>query len=317
MDDWRRGLEQALAGTDARLRFAEPLCRHTSFRIGGNAEAMVELASEATLARVLCFCQEALLDSYVLGRGTNVLVSDQGLPGLVIRLVGELARLSVAAGHTLVAGAGARLDHVVAAAQEAGLGGVEFLAGIPGAVGGALATNAGAFGWSIGEVILEVSGLDRDGRPWTRTRAELSPRYREPLIDDGLVATRVVFQLGEPLSGTGTVEEIRSRRSARHPFEPSAGSFFKNPEHEGKRIPAGRLIEQCGLKGCCVGGARVSEKHANFIVNAGGARCADVYELAQIVKATVEEKTGILLAEEVRILPGMVEPTQRRQHGKS
>ncbi len=333
MDDWRRGLEAALADDDVEFRPAEPLARHTSFRIGGDAELMLEVRAEPALARVLGFCHEELVDCRVLGRGTNVLVSDQGLAGVVVRLGGALANVSPVSGAAyprsdgqgsgfIEAGAGARLDDVVSAVQAAGLGGVEFLAGIPGTVGGALASNAGAFGRCIADVIVEVSGLDRVGRPWRRRREELTVRYREPLIDDGLVATRVRFRL-EPVSSQGqTADQVRQRRRAIHPPEPSAGSFFKNPESRTAgsepRIPAARLIEECGLKGRSVGGARVSMKHANFIVNAGGARCADVYELAQIVKATVEEKTGILLEEEVRILPGMAQPFPRRQfNGKS
>ncbi len=303
---------------------AEPLARHTSFRIGGEAELMVEVRSEEALVRVVCFCQDAMVDMYVLGRGTNVLVSDQGLAGVVVRLGGALAAIApVPAGQgdlSIEAGAGARLDDVVDAVEAAGLGGLEFLAGIPGSVGGALFSNAGAFGRCIGEVILEVKGVDRLGRPWRRTQEELTVRYREPLIDEGLVATGVRLRL-EP-TRTRTAEQVRQQRRAVHPAEPSAGSFFKNPggalgyaqpgDSSRTRLTAGRLIEQCGLKGRSVGGACVSRKHANFIVNAGGARCADVYELVQVIKATVEEKTGILLDDEVRILPGMAQLAPRR-----
>jgi len=322
MDDWRRGLEAALAEDDVRLQSAEPLARHTSFRIGGEAELMVEVKSDCALGRVVRFCQDAMVDLYVLGRGTNVLVSDQGLAGVVVRLGGALADISPVSGAErpafLDAGAGAGLDDVVDAAEAVGLGGLEFLAGIPGTVGGALASNAGAFGRCIADVVIEVKGIDRFGRPWRRAREELTVRYREPLIDDGLVATGV--RLRPESSRARTAAEVRQQRWAVHPSEPSAGSFFKNPAGgvSGRRLSAGQLIEQCGLKGRSVGGACVSRKHANFIVNAGGARCADVYELVQIVKATVEEKTGILLEEEVRILPGMAQPAPRRQpNGKS
>jgi UDP-N-acetylmuramate dehydrogenase len=299
------------------VRENEPLARHTSFRIGGPADVWLGTRDQQTLARVLRFCRDAGVRRRVLGRGSNVLVSDQGLRGVVVVLDGQLARV---AGETsagpgrVTAGAGASLDEVVNVAEQAGLSGVGFLAGIPGTVGGALMTNAGAFGRSLSDAIECISGLDSEGKEWTLARDELRPRYREPLIDDGLVATRVSFRLDKGEARPGA-DVIRRQRRARHPNEPSAGSFFKNPtakdepadgnrKSEIPRVPAGRLIEQCGLKGTAIGGAKVSEKHANFIVNTGGARFADVYELAQLVKARVETETGIVLEEEVRVLPG-------------
>jgi len=317
MDDWRRALSQAIAGMNVALRENEPLARHTSFRIGGPADVWLEVNEAQVLARVLRVCHEEGVRRQVLGRGSNVLVSDQGLRGVVLALEGELARV---AGETcsdhgrVCAGAGASLDEVVDVAGQAGLSGVGFLAGIPGTVGGALMTNAGAFGHSLSDAIESISGLDSEGEEWTLERDELCPRYREPLIDEELVATRVLFRLDKGESRPGA-DEVRRQRRARHPGEPSAGSFFKNPrancepaggngKPETPRVPAGRLIEQCGLKGTAIRGAKVSEKHANFIVNTGGARCADVYELAQLVKARVEAGTGIVLEEEVRVLPG-------------
>ena len=240
------------------------------------------------------------------------------------------------------------MDDVAGFAEASGLVGAAFLAGIPGTIGGGLRSNAGAFGGSLSDIVSEVSGITAEGEAWSITRECVKAGYRESLIPADVIATSVVLRLssGKPEPGAG----IRERRWARHPSQPSAGSFFKNPvvttdsghdptgtgtqaETPGdsgglgtrselrtirscpaqspdfchvpsSRIPAGRLIEQCGFKGRTIGGAQVSEKHANFIVNTGRARFGDVYELAQVVKAGVEQATGILLSEEVQILPG-------------
>ena len=203
----------------------------------------------------------------------------------------------------LVCGAGAALDAVASFAEKEGLVGVEFLAGIPGTVGGGLHSNAGAFGRSLGDVITSVTVMDQEGHEQVLTGNQLHREYRRPMLEPGLIAVEATMELqaGKPEPGAA----IREERWSKHPTEPSAGSFFRNPEtKDGERIPAGKLIEQCGLKGKAIGGAKVSEKHANFLVNAGGARFVDVYQLVQVVKATVEEKTGILLEEEVQYLPG-------------
>lgn len=299
------------------------MAQHTTFRVGGPADAWVRVNDRQALVRVLQFCRAGGVRWWLLGRGSNVLVSDQGLRGIVIGLGGELAGVrrqgtgDGGRGTELVCGAGAALDAVATFAEQEGLVGVEFLAGIPGTIGGGLHSNAGAFGRSLGDVTSSVTVVDRDGNERELTGTELRREYRQPMIDDGLVAVDVTIELhpGEPEPAA----RIREQRWAKHPKEPSAGSFFRNPETGdrgrgtgiGGRIPAGEMIEQCGLKGKAVGGAKVSEKHANFLVNTGGARFADVYELAQIVKATVEQETGILLDEEVQYLPGRDETRGR------
>jgi len=324
MHGWRRDLGEAVAGCAAEVRFAEPLAKHTTFRIGGLADAWVCVRDRQALARVLQVCRDAEVRTWVLGRGSNVLVSDQGLRGVVICLGGELAEIRVQkvrgfedprvpasdqdprtpepVNPVLLCGAGAALDAVAEFAEKEGLVGAEFLAGIPGTVGGGLHSNAGAFGRSLGDVIASVTVLDPEGSELVLPGAQLRREYRRPMIDHGPVAVEVTMELQpgkpEPVAG------IREQRWAKHPKEPSAGSFFRNPEKDGERIPAGKLIEQCGLKGKTIGGAKVSEKHANFLVNTGRARFADVYGLVQVVKATVEERTGILLQEEVQYLPG-------------
>jgi UDP-N-acetylmuramate dehydrogenase len=203
----------------------------------------------------------------------------------------------------LACGAGATLDALAAFAEQEGLVGAEFLAGIPGTVGGGLHSNAGAFGRSLGDIVTSVTALDPEGNEQTLTGAGIHREYRQPMIEQGLIAVSVTMELqsGKPEPAAA----IREQRWSKHPKEPSAGSFFRNPRTgDGGRVPAGKLIEQCGLKGRTIGGARVSEKHANFLINTGRARFADVYELVQVIKATVEEKTGILLEEEVQYLPG-------------
>ncbi len=309
MHDWRRDLGEAVAGCAAEVRFAEPMAQHTTFHIGGLADAWVRVDDRQALARVLSICREAGARTWLLGRGSNVLVSDQGLRGVVVCLGGKLADISrrvtgdEGRGTELVCGAGAALDAVAAFAEKEGLVGVEFLAGIPGTVGGGLRSNAGAFGRCLGDVVTSVTIFDPASNERVLTGAQLRREYRRPMIERELVAVEVTMELqpGKPEPAAA----IREQRWAKHPMEPSAGSFFRNPETgDGRRIAAGELIDQCGLKGRTIGGAKVSEKHANFLVNTGRARFAEVYELVQVIKATVEEQTGILLEEEVQYLPG-------------
>jgi UDP-N-acetylmuramate dehydrogenase len=314
MHDWRRGLGEAVAGCAAEVRFAEPMAKHTTFRIGGLADAWVCVRDRHALERVLAVCREAGVRTWLLGRGSNVVVSDQGLRGVVVCLDGDLADVE-GRGTKLLCGAGAALDAVAEFAEKEGLVGAEFLAGIPGTIGGGLHSNAGAFGRSLGDVVVSVSVLVPEGNELVLSGPQLRREYRQPVIEPGQVAVEVLMELtmGEGRRATGkSVEEIRRQRWTKQPKEPSAGSFFRNPTAgDGSRVPAGRLIEECGLKGRTIGGAKVSEQHANFLVNTGRARFADVYELVQVIKATVERQTGILLEEEVQYLPGPGEVRDR------
>lgn len=296
--DPRAGLERALAGLPVALRPGEPLAGHTTFNIGGPARFLLEVGSEPALAAALAACRELGLRWWLLGRGSNVLISDQGLDGVVLRLVGEFEALAVAGGR-VEAGAGAGLDDIAGVAEAAGLSGFAFLAGIPGTLGGGLRTNAGAFGGWLADLLEELRVMDPDGATRTLARDELRSGYRRAVYDGAAVALRAGLR-GAAGPVAETCAEIRRRRREKQPAGCSAGSFFKNPPGEA----AGRLIERCGFKGRRVGGAQVSERHANFIINTGGARFADVYALAQAVKAGVEAQTGVLLEEEVRVLPG-------------
>lgn len=293
--DWRADLERVVAGS-AVVKRDEPLSAHTTFGIGGPADAWLEVADRATLAAVAGFCRQRGLELRVMGRGSNVLVSDQGLRGVVVRLGGELARVELDA-EPPWAGAGALLDEIVDAAEERRLAGVDFLAGIPGTLGGAMQSNAGAHGRALHEALEAVLVLDDDLNELELSRERLRNEYRSPIVPEGVIVLGAKLRL-EP-GMPAPARELRRQRWAKHPKEPSAGSFFRNPRTE----PAGRIIERCGLKGTRVGGARVSEQHGNFIVSDGSARFFDVYELAETVKANVEAQTGIELAEEVRVLP--------------
>lgn len=304
MADWRRDFSRALEDSGAGpvvLLTDVPLAGRTTFGIGGKADCWVEVSDLESLKTVLRCCRSLGVEWWVLGQGSNVLVSDQGLRGVVLRLRGRFEDIETT-GTTVRAGAGALLDDVARAAERSGLFGASFLAGIPGTVGGGLRSNAGAFGHALAEILERVVVLRADGEVRELGETEFGRGYRQPVIDAGLVATEVTLKLSasRPEAAPAPVREIRAKRRAKQPGEPSAGSFFKNPASE----PAGRLVERCGLKGRRVGGAQVSERHANFIVNTGCATFGDVYELVQVVKAEVEKATGVRLEEEVELLPG-------------
>ncbi|MGQ9678085.1 MAG: UDP-N-acetylmuramate dehydrogenase [bacterium] len=308
MNDWREDLAKLFEGTDAVIKFDEPLEHWTSLRIGGPADILIVVKDEKQLSVVRRWTGDHIIKIWALGQGTNVVVSDQGLRGVVVKLAGSLAQLEVfgkdkEGGVLIRAGAGTLLDYVAEFAERNNLSGADFLAGIPGTIGGGLFSNAGAFGHCLGEIVVQAMVIDSSGVIRVLGRDELKNDYRRPVIDDSLIVTEAVLRL-LPGPGGQSVRSIRERRWRKHPEEPSAGSFFKNPARD---MPAGVLIERCGLKGVRVGGATVSEKHANFIVNSGGARFADVYELCQLVKAVVEEKTGFELEEEVQLLPDFKE----------
>jgi|UniRef100_A0A7V3PTM7 UDP-N-acetylmuramate dehydrogenase len=302
---WQELLSKAVAESGGEIVFNEPLARHTSFRIGGPADALVIIKNRKGLDRLRKVCLEAGLRIIVLGRGTNVLISDQGIRGVVVKLEGEFSQVEVN-GNRIFAGAGVLLDRIAEVAELNGLSGAEFLAGIPGTVGGGLMSNAGAFGQSLADIVQEIEVMAGDGNVRVLKRAELNAGYRQPLIPTGCWALAVVLELSKGAARKG--KEIRAERWRKHPTAPSAGSFFKNPA----LTSAGKLIEQCGLKGLVLGKAAVSDKHANFIINLGDARFVEVYELTQIIKATVEEMTGIELDEEVRVLPDSGSTGDRR-----
>ncbi len=270
----------------------------TTWRVGGPARYVIDVSSERALVAVVERARTSGLPFLVLGKGSNVLVSDAGFDGAVIRLGGELAAVDVE-GEELTAGGGASLRATALRAEEESLSGLEFLSGIPGTAGGAVATNAGAFGRNTASVLARVRTVGPDGA--RRSREGFEDGYRCSLVGPGEIVFAATFKLRREDVATvkSLTREFRSRREASQPLrEATAGSVFKNPPGEA----AGRLLDRCGVKGLEVGGARVSNVHANFIVNDGEASAADIGELMKLMAARVRERFGIELEPEVRLV---------------
>lgn len=283
------------------LKTEEPMSRHTTFRIGGPAEYYACPRNPEEAAALAAACRRQGIPGFVLGRGSNLLVGDGGIPGLTMAMEG-LATVTIE-GDCVRAEAGATLSAVCIAARDAGLTGLEFAYGIPGQVGGGVYMNAGAYGGELRDVLAEAAFLDEAGERRVLPVEELGMGYRHSLFTGrGCIILSALFRLqrdpGGPAAVGARMEEIYSRRKEKQPLEwPSAGSTFKRPEG----AYAAALIDQCGLKGLQVGGAKVSEKHAGFVINAGGASCADVLALIGEVQRVVKEKTGYSLEPEVRV----------------
>jgi len=302
VNDWQR--QTWLDAFGARVRFGERLSRHTSFRIGGPADVWVEVVDATEIRRAQALAAAAGLPLFVLGGGTNILVSDRGVRGVVLRLGRPLASVEWRAngnGQHARAGAALSLRRLVTAAIARDLVGLEFAEGIPGTVGGGLLMNAGAFGGEIANVITTVEGIDAAGVLQQFPREALRFGYRHFDLPAGFVVTYLDFQLrsGDPRTIRARRDDVRRRREAHQPLGyPNAGSIFKNPP--GDR--AGRLIDAAGLKGLRYGGAMVSERHANFIVNVGGASAADVRWLMLEMARRVSDSHGVRLEPEIRLV---------------
>lgn len=282
------------------IRLNESLAKHTTLRVGGPADIYVEPASEEDLAGVVKFCNEHDLPFFVIGRGSNLLVRDGGVRGVVICLAQvNFSRIEVA-GERLRCGAGAKLKNVAVEAKRNGLSGVEFLEGIPGSVGGALRMNAGAMGGATFDVIESVRFMDYARKIQERSRAGMPVEYRCcPLLKDH-IALDAVFKC-QPAPREDIEKRLKAfseKRWASQPTAPSAGCTFKNPG----TIPAGKLIDELGLKGTRVGGAVVSAEHGNFIVNDGNATARDVLELIAILQQRAKAGRGIELQTEIEII---------------
>lgn len=275
-----------------RLVAGEPLAAHTTYKIGGPAEAAAFPANTDELRSALAIAKRRGVPLTVLGLGSNVLVGDGGVAGLVIFTTG-MADIAVA-GETVSAQCGAPLDRVVDAAVGQGLAGVEMLSGIPGTVGGGVYMNAGAFNQETFDRLTELSALTPEGKEITLKKSEVKPRYRKVEGIEGLLVLSASWTLSRGDGGklSSARRDTLKRRADKQPLEfPSAGSVFKRP-------PGGfasKLIDEAGLKGLSVGGARVSEKHAGFIVNTGGATASDVRSLIAKVQAAVKNSSGIAL----------------------
>lgn len=285
-----------------RLVFDAPMSRYTSFRVGGKADALFFPKDEPELALALKTAKENGIPAAVIGNGSNLLVKDGGIEGLVIRLGDEFSGITVD-GCRITAKAGDSLTRVAMKAYEAGLTGFEFASGIPGSVGGGMAMNAGAYGGELKNVTVSARLMDPETGVVTEYPVnELNMGYRTSLaLTKGLIVTEAAFELtpGDRESIKAAMDDLNRRRRDKQPLTfPSAGSTFKRPEG----YFAGALIEGAGLKGVSVGGAQVSEKHAGFIINTGCATAKDVLDLIELVKQRVFEKSGVTLEPEVRIL---------------
>ena len=291
---------KAIVGEDGDVRLYEPLSKHTTLRVGGPAEFWVEPRSEKVFAELIRFCRRENLPLFVMGRGSNLLVRDGGIRGVVIHPSGgDFDKIDID-GNEITAGAGAKFKEVAYAAKPAGLGGLEWMEGIPGTVGGGLRMNAGAMGTQTFERVLRIRYLDADGIAHEKTREELEVRYRHfPLLEHNF-AVSAVFR-GTPAPTEEIVQKLEMSQEKRRTSQPaakSAGCIFKNPDS----CPAGKLVDELGLKDTRVGKARVSDVHGNFIVNDGGATAAEMLELIDKIKATARAKRGIELETEVQIV---------------
>ncbi|MEY2505947.1 MAG: UDP-N-acetylmuramate--alanine ligase [Verrucomicrobiota bacterium] len=291
---------KAIVGQEGDVRLYEPLAKHTTLRVGGPAQFWLEPRTEDAFAELIRFCRRESLPLFVIGRGSNLLVRDGGIRGVVVHPCGgDFDRIEVS-GNEISAGVGAKLKQIAYAGKAAGLGGLEWMEGIPGAVGGALRMNAGAMGAQTFENVVRVRYLDEEGNPHEKTTAELEVHYRHVPSLARNYAVAAVFR-GTPTAAKEIerrLDESQEKRRTTQPAAKSAGCIFKNPA----TIPAGKLVDELGLKNTGVGKARVSEVHGNFIVNDGGATAAEVLELIAKIQETARSKRGIELETEVQIV---------------
>ncbi|HEX7321021.1 MAG TPA: UDP-N-acetylmuramate dehydrogenase [bacterium] len=281
------------------IRRGEQLAGHTSLGIGGKADYFIRVHSRKGLRQVLAFVARYRLRAMVIGAGTNVLFSDRGFKGVVIKLCGSFSEIKMG-GEQCVCGAGVYLRTLVKKARDTQRRGAEFLAGIPGTVGGAVKGNAGAWGHAIAGITENVTVMTRDGKVKVLEAEEIGFKYRSSRISDRHTIVSVTLRLGKGRRSviSGTIKKYLAQRNARQPSGRSAGSFFKNPPGN----PAGKLIEECGLKGSRVGQAMVSLRHGNFIMNCGRATADDVLALVRKIQNAVRRNKGIKLQPEVRIV---------------
>ena len=279
----------------------EPLKKHTTFRIGGNAEILLIPSSLEDIKTTISMCVKNKLQYYIIGNGSNLLVCDGGLSGVVIKFAGTFDDIDIN-GNEVVCGAGELISSLYSAVSSAGLTGMEYFAGIPATAGGAVAMNMGSFGRNFSDLIKEVYVLDFSGIEHTLQKNEIEFGYRRSSLSErGYIVTgmKLVMDFLDPEVIRSRYGEFLSRKLSTQPLDiPSAGCVFKNPEN----YSAGYLIEKAGLKGLKVGGASVSKKHANYIVNEGGALAADVISLIGQMKDKVFAHSGIILDPEIRML---------------
>jgi UDP-N-acetylmuramate dehydrogenase len=293
-----------------KIKLDEPLARYTSMKIGGPADYFIEAENDAALASLLALLHRHEMSFYLLGNGSNVLISDRGVRGAVLRLAGDFKQIEWReAGQAVLVKVGAAyaVTQLVRAAARKGYSGLEFAEGIPGTVGGALFMNAGAYGSEFEKVADAVEAMSAAGRSILYRRGEMTFSYRDSHLPAGTVVTRVHLHLlkGETVAVDSKVRELVGKRKSSQPSGfPNSGSMFRNPPGD----YAGRLIEVVGLKGKRFGQAQIAERHANFIVNLGGAKAEDVRQLMNLAKAEVLRQYGVELRPEVKLIGEWDEP---------
>lgn len=279
----------------------EPMSRHTTFRIGGNADYFVKPGNADEVAAVIAVCREYSIPYFILGNGSNLLVSDDGYRGMIINIMDNMDSVTVD-GRIITAQAGAMLVRVSVMARDNALTGLEFASGIPGTIGGAVYMNAGAYGGEMKNVVKTVRAIDEYGRIYELDSEKMDFSYRHSIVEERkLIVLEVTLELeyGSREAIDNRMKELAEARRSKQPLEyPSAGSTFKRPEG----YFAGKLIMDAGLRGYSVGGAQVAEKHCGFVINKGGATASDVVELIRDVQHDVDDKFGVTLEPEVKML---------------
>jgi UDP-N-acetylenolpyruvoylglucosamine reductase len=284
-------------GPDGEVRLYEPLAKHTTLRVGGPAQFWVEPRNEQVFAEIIRLCRQENLPLFVIGRGSNLLVRDGGIRGVVVHPSGgDFDRIEVS-GNEITAGVGAKLKEVAYAGKRAGIGGFEWMEGIPGAVGGGLRMNAGAMGSETFQNVVSVRYLDGEGNPHVKRADELEVHYRHvPSLQKNYAVSAIFRGAPAPVDEIkARMDESQNKRRTSQPAASSAGCIFKNPPGNS----AGRLIDESGLKGARVGDAEVSTVHANFIVNRGHATSSDIIGLVRKIRAQVKDARGVDLEPEV------------------
>lgn len=284
-----------------KVYYDEPMKKHTSFKIGGNADCMVCADSEEEIKNVISYCRNKGINYFVMGNGSNILVGDKGIRGVVIKISADMSDVEVTE-NKIEAQSGILLSKLANIACRHSLGGIEFAGGIPGTLGGGVFMNAGAYGGEMKDVIESVKYITADGEIKTAESDELDFGYRHSMFSgsDNIILSAVIkLEKANADEIKAKMADFSKRRSDKQPLSmPSAGSTFKRPEG----YFAGKLIEDAGLKGYSIGGAEVSEKHSGFVVNTGSATAKDVLDLIAYVQNTVKDKFGVLLEPEVKLV---------------
>lgn len=297
-DQFLTELENIMAGSGIFME--EPMKKHTTFRVGGPADVLVQ-PDETALAAILALCRQYHVSYSFIGNGSNLLVGDKGIRGVVIEMTDPMGNIEVD-GTKITAQAGAMLSKIANTAASNGLGGMEFAAGIPGSVGGAVVMNAGAYGGEMKDIIERVYVLDENGAQLELDRDALDLGYRHSCIPEKkYIVTKVVLELvpRNEAEIRSEMKELNEKRAEKQPLQyPSAGSTFKRPEG----YFAGKLIMDAGLRGYQVGGAQVSEKHCGFVINKGDATAADICQLMRDVSDKVQAQFGVVLEPEVKMI---------------